>query len=69
MAIDGFMAIRKNGHQPWEIQSSVNGETHYLHFNWRWDGVGNGWFYTIEPDVNGYQNTGYTNLQYISIRH
>lgn len=64
-----YFATRKSDLQPWTIQSSAKGESHYLHFNWGWDGIGNGWFYTIEPEVKEYTNTGYTNLQYITIRH
>lgn len=64
-----YFATRKDDIHPWQIQSSADSESHYLHFNWGWNAAGNGWFYSIEPDVKQYSQVGYTNLQYITIRH
>lgn len=66
-----YFATRTSSYQEWQIQSSFVETTHYLHFNWGWNGTGNGWYLSIEPDahddvydLDGY---GYTDLQYITI--
>lgn len=68
-----YFATRNNANEDWVIQTAELQRDEFNHFNWGWQGKGNGWFASVEPYVSfksgvTTEQHWYKNLKYITIK-
>lgn len=61
---DHYFATRRNNQEQWQVQSKTSAQTLFVHYNWGWYGLDNGWF---NQAVISLENVTIYNFQYVKI--